>query len=124
MITGALHFGRGEEAPGTQPFPERESIPAANLCVPGPVPAVCPRPRSRDGLPITSAHMESLVKEIGYRVKGTEKFWNEGGTAKAILQIHAATLCEDDRFEKYLAKRLGNPFRPNVKIKPAINAAA
>jgi hypothetical protein len=68
--------------------------------------------------------MESLVKEIGYRVKGTEKFWNEGGTAKAILQIHAATLCEDDRFEKYLAKRLGNPFRPNVKIKPAINAAA
>jgi len=23
--------------------------------------------------PITSAHMESLVKEIGYRVKGTEK---------------------------------------------------
>jgi len=32
----------------------------------------------REGLPITSAHMESLVKEIGYRVKGTEKFWNDG----------------------------------------------
>jgi len=78
----------------------------------------------RDGLPITSAHMESLVKEIGYRVKGTEKFWNEGDSAEAILQIRAATLCEDDRFQKYLARRLGNPFRPNAKIKPAINVAA
>ena len=78
----------------------------------------------RDGLPITSAHMESLVKEIGYRVKGTEKFWNEGESAEAILQIRAATLCEDDRFAKYLARRLGNPFRPNAKIKTATSAAA
>jgi hypothetical protein len=78
----------------------------------------------REGLPITSAHMESLVKEIGYRVKGTEKFWNDGKSAEAILQIRAATLCEDSRFEKYLARRIGNPFRPNARIKPAINAAA
>ena len=31
----------------------------------------------REGLPITSAHMESFVKELNYRVKSTEKFWNE-----------------------------------------------
>lgn len=78
----------------------------------------------RDGLPITSAHMESLVKEIGYRVKGTEKFWNDGDSAEAILQIRAATLCEDNRLGTHLARRPGNPFRPNAKIKPAINAAA
>jgi len=27
------------------------------------------------GLPITSSHMESAIKELNYRMKGTEKFW-------------------------------------------------
>lgn len=31
------------------------------------------------GLPITSSLMESTVKQIGRRVKGTEKFWSEAG---------------------------------------------
>jgi hypothetical protein len=30
------------------------------------------------GLPITSSHMESAIKELNYRLKGTEKFWSEG----------------------------------------------
>ena len=51
----------------------------------------------REGLPITSAHMESLAKEIGYRVKGTEEFWNDGQSAEAILQIRADALSDDDR---------------------------
>jgi hypothetical protein len=38
----------------------------------------------REGLPLNSAHMESLVKEIGYRVKGTEKFWNDGQSAESF----------------------------------------
>ena len=29
------------------------------------------------GLPVTTAWMESLVKEMNYRVKGTEMFWND-----------------------------------------------
>ena len=34
------------------------------------------------GLPITSSHMESTMKELNYRLKGTEKFWSdEGGEA-------------------------------------------
>ena len=37
----------------------------------------------RAGLPLTSALMESLVKEVNYRVKGTEMFWND--PAGAIL---------------------------------------
>lgn len=69
----------------------------------------------REGLPITSAHMESLVKEIGYRVKGSEKFWNDGKSAESILQIRAAALSDDNRLDYHLHHRPGNPFRPNVK---------
>ena len=78
----------------------------------------------REGLPITSAHMESLVKEIGYRVKGTEKFWNDGQSAESILQIRAAALSDDDRLERHLRNRPGNPFHPNVKAKPTVKTAA
>lgn len=73
----------------------------------------------RQGLPITSAHMESLVKEINARVKGTEKFWNDGVSGEAILQIRAAVLCEDDRLDRFLANRPGHPFHPNVPHCPA-----
>ncbi len=78
----------------------------------------------REGLPITSAHMESLVKEVGYRVKGTEKFWNDGQSAESILQVRTAILSDDERFEKHLANRPGNPFHPNARITPSTNAAA
>ena len=44
----------------------------------------------REGLPITSALMESFVKELNQRVKGTEKFWNDGASGAAILQVRAA----------------------------------
>jgi hypothetical protein len=72
----------------------------------------------REGLPITSAHRESLVKEINYRVKGTEKFWNDGPSGEAILQVRAAALCEDDRLRTHIRARPGNPFRPNVTSIP------
>ncbi len=82
-------------------------------------------PRYRqEGLPLTSAHMESLVKEIGYRVKGTEKFWNDGQSAESILQLRAAALCDDDRLGQHLRNRPGNPFHPNAKVMPAFNTAA
>lgn len=78
----------------------------------------------RQGLAITSAHMESLVKEIGYRVKGTEKFWNDGTSAEAILQIRAAALSDDDRLAHHLRNRPGSPFQPNVKLTPTESSAA
>ena len=71
----------------------------------------------REGLPMTSAHMESLVKEVNYRVKGTEKFWNDGSGGEAILQVRAAALCDDDRLKQHMRSRPGNPFRPNVKAR-------
>jgi hypothetical protein len=61
------------------------------------------------GLPVTSSWVESLIKEINYRVKGTEKFWNESG-AENVLAVRAAALCDDDRLVRHLAARPGCPF--------------
>jgi hypothetical protein len=49
----------------------------------------------REGLPITSSHIESTIKQINRRVKGTEKFWSEGG-AEALLQLAADYLSETE----------------------------
>lgn len=69
-------------------------------------------PRYRQmGLPVTSAAVESLIKEVNYRVKGTEKFWNHPECAEAILQVRAAILCDDERLERYLTTRPGSPHR-------------
>ena len=51
----------------------------------------------RQGLPMTSTLMESLIKEVSYRVKGTEKFWNDPTGANRILAVKAAAISEDDR---------------------------
>jgi hypothetical protein len=62
------------------------------------------------GLPVTTAWMESLVKEVNYRVKGTEMFWNDPKGAEAILQVRAAALSDDQRLTNHLAERPGCPF--------------
>jgi hypothetical protein len=64
----------------------------------------------REGLPVTTAWMESLVKEINYRVKGTEMFWNDPEGAEAILQVRAAALSDDGRLTDHLRTRPGCPF--------------
>ena len=61
----------------------------------------------REGLPTTSAWMESAVKELNYRVKGTEMFWNNPAGAEAILCLRAATLSDDDRLTRLLKRRQG-----------------
>ena len=78
----------------------------------------------RQGLPTTSALMESFVKEMNARVKGTEKFWNDGASGEAILQIRAAALCEDDRLNDFLHSRPGHPFHPNVPRQPSLTTAS
>jgi hypothetical protein len=61
-------------------------------------------PRYRKlGLPISSAPVESAIKQVNRRVKGSEKFWlGEGG--EALLQVRAAYLSEDGRAERYWAQ--------------------
>jgi hypothetical protein len=64
----------------------------------------------REGLPIMSGRVESLIKQFNRRVKGTEKSWNED-QAEMILQLRAAQLSEDDRLSKHLKNRPTSPFR-------------
>ena len=68
----------------------------------------------RQGLPVTTAWMESLVKEVNYRVKGTEMFWNDPEGAEAILQVRAAALCDDERLVSSPIAR--EPFHPSPGI--------
>jgi hypothetical protein len=58
----------------------------------------------RQGLPITSSLMESVVKQVNRRVKGTEKFWSEDG-AEALLQLRADQLSDDQPLEAFWQRR-------------------
>jgi hypothetical protein len=57
----------------------------------------------RRGLPISSAPVESAIKQLNRRVKSTEKFWLRTG-AEALLQIRAAYLSSDDRVDRYWSR--------------------
>ena len=68
-------------------------------------------PRYRQlGLPVGSALVESLIKQMNHRVKGTEQFWTANGL-EAVLQVRAAYLSQDERAEKHHEQR---PRRPAV----------
>lgn len=58
----------------------------------------------KQGLPITSSLVESAVKQINRRVKGTEKFWSEEG-AEAILQLRADQLSDGEPLEEFWQRR-------------------
>jgi hypothetical protein len=58
----------------------------------------------RLGLPIMSSYVESTVKQINFRVKGTEKFWSERG-AEAILQLRADYLSETRPLDAFWQRR-------------------
>lgn len=73
----------------------------------------------RLGLPVTSSPMESLIKQINLRVKGTEMFWNDPDGADAILHLRAAVLSEDGRLDRYLSNRPGWPFVRRTTIPTA-----
>jgi len=60
----------------------------------------------RQGLPLMSSHVESVIKQVNYRVKGTEKFWSEGG-AEAILQLRADYLSETEPLAAFWQRRQG-----------------
>lgn len=72
----------------------------------------------RDGLPVTSAAVESLIKQFNQRIKGTEKFWGRGG-AEAILQVRAAYLSEDGRAEDFHARRPRGRAAGRNRLRPA-----
>ena len=56
------------------------------------------------GLPVTSSHIESTVKQINQRVKGSEKFWTaEGG--EALLQLRADSLSDTQPLPSFWTRR-------------------
>jgi len=65
----------------------------------------------KQGLPVTSSLVESLIKEVNYRVKGTEKFWDNPEGAEAILQLRAAVLSDDNRLRTFIMARPGSATR-------------
>ncbi len=58
----------------------------------------------RAGFPVTSALVESGIKQYNRRVKGTEKFWRRDG-AEAVLNVRSAHLSEDDRAARHFENR-------------------
>jgi len=54
----------------------------------------------RDGLPITSSHIESTVKLINRRIKGSEKFWLQP-TSESVLQLRADHLCASNPLKPF-----------------------
>jgi hypothetical protein len=58
----------------------------------------------KDGLPITSSLMESAVKQINQRVKGSEKFWSEAGS-EAVLQLRADQLSDEEPLADFWQRR-------------------
>ncbi|QJW95838.1 hypothetical protein FTUN_3392 [Frigoriglobus tundricola] len=65
----------------------------------------------REGLPITSSWVESLVGDFNARVKSRQQFWNRPKGPEPILQLRAAVLSEDERLDRFFAQRPGNPRR-------------
>ena len=49
---------------------------------------------------------ESTVKQVGRRVKGTEKFWSEEGV-EAVMQLRADYLSDDEPMEQFWQQRAG-----------------
>jgi hypothetical protein len=58
------------------------------------------------GYPLTSSLMESAVKQIGRRIKGSEKFWSAKG-GDELLALRGDFVSDDDRLGKFLQQFAG-----------------
>jgi hypothetical protein len=58
----------------------------------------------RQGLPIMTSAVESVIKMMNKRVKGSEKFWSEPG-AESILQLRADYLGETETMSRFWLER-------------------
>ena len=81
-------------------------------------------PRYRcEGLPITSSPVESWVKQLNHRVKGSEKFWNNDANPEAMLNLRAAWLNDEESFVIRIRDLPGHPYaRPRHDELPSLAA--
>jgi hypothetical protein len=74
------------------------------------------------GLPLTSSLMESAVKQVSRRVKGTEKFWSSSG-GEAMLRLRGEAISDDQPLFKHLQTRTRyvtgqRTYRPRNRLLP------
>lgn len=67
----------------------------------------------RQGLPLTSAHIESTVKRINRRIKGSEKFWNRAAS-EAVLQLRVDYLSDSKPMTKFWKRYHANQTGSNA----------
>ena len=67
----------------------------------------------REGLPLTSSLMESTVKQVSRRVKGTEKYWSSAG-GEAILRLRGEYLSDDEPMRDYWERR--SHHAPGIRV--------
>jgi hypothetical protein len=58
----------------------------------------------REGFPLTSSLMESTVKQVSRRVKGSEKYWSQGG-GELMLRLRGEYLSEGNPMGAYWTRR-------------------
>jgi hypothetical protein len=78
----------------------------------------------REGFPLTSSLMESTVKQVSRRVKGTEKYWSSAG-GEAILRLCGEYLSEDKPMRSYWTDRSRHATGTRAYIRtdvPVMNA--
>jgi len=57
-----------------------------------------------NGLPISSCHVESLIKQFNMRIKSSAKFWNKTAV-KGILKIKSSIFSNDNSWSKFWNNR-------------------
>jgi hypothetical protein len=77
----------------------------------------------RKGFPLTSSLMESTVKQVNRRVKGSEKYWSRDG-GEAMLRLRADYLSDDNPMGSYWSRRSGRAtgMRTYRRLAPATTA--
>ncbi len=58
----------------------------------------------REGFPLTSSLMESMVKQVSRRVKGSEKYWSTGG-GEMMLRLRGEYLSDSNPMGAYWTRR-------------------
>jgi len=74
------------------------------------------------GLPITSSHMESAIKELSFRMKGTEEFWSKPG-GQSVIQLRADNLSGTDSLSVFWKQRAKNRTGLRRSVDPGKAAA-
>ena len=75
------------------------------------------------GLPISSCHVESLIKQFNIRIKSSEKFWNES-SVKGIVKIKASLLSDDNSWTEFWNDRYDHQIKSKMTYDRELKMAA